>query len=276
MVKRVVVGVIFVPIIILLILFAPPWAFGCFVALITGFASWELLHAMAKLHLRMYCYTSIAAVLIPLGFLLGAEIGYRVLGFAALALMVVTFWEAIHAYDSDRAIPVEQVMKCLFAGIVMPAFLSSLVGLMRYGPEGHGRMYVMLTIGLAFLTDAGAYFAGVLLGRHRGITRVSPNKSLEGYIGGIIAGILFSVIFGLVLQYAMGFTVSYPPLVIYGLVGGVVTEVGDLAFSLIKREYGIKDYGKLLPGHGGMMDRFDSMVFCAPTILLFSLCLPGF
>ena len=78
----------------------------------------------------------------------------------------------------------------------------------------------MLTVGLAFLTDAGAYFAGVLLGRHRGITRVSPNKSLEGYIGGIITGILFSVIFGLVLQYAMGFTVRYFPLVIYGLVGG--------------------------------------------------------
>lgn len=276
MVKRVVVGVIFVPLIILLILFAPPWAFGCFVALITGFASWELLHAMAKLHLRMYCYTSTAAVLIPLGFLPGAEIGYRVLGFVALALMVVTFWEAIHAYDSDRAIPVEQVMKCLFAGIVMPALLSALVGLMGYGSEGHGRMYVMLTIGLAFLTDAGAYFAGVLLGRHRGITRVSPNKSLEGYIGGIITGILFSVIFGLVLQFAKGFEVSYLPLVLYGLVGGAVTEVGDLAFSLIKREYGIKDYGKLLPGHGGMMDRFDSMVFCAPTILLFSLCLPGF
>ena len=198
------------------------------------------------------------------------------LGFAALALMVFAFWEAIHAYDSSRNIPSEAVMKCLFAGIIMPAFLSALVGLMGYGAEGHGRMYVMLTIGLAFLTDAGAYFAGVLLGRHRGITRVSPNKSLEGYIGGVVTGILFAVIFGLVLQMAMGFDVSYPPLVLYGLVGGLVTEVGDLAFSLIKRQYGIKDYGKLLPGHGGMMDRFDSMVFCAPTVLLLSLCLPGF
>ena len=276
MVKRVLVGVIFVPLIVLLILFAPPWAFACFVALITGFASWELLHAMAKLPLRMYCFTSAAAVFIPFGFLFGVAIGVRVLGFAALALMVVTFWEAIHAYDSSRSIPVEAVMKCLFAGIIMPAFLSALVGLMGYGAEGHGRMYVMLTIGLAFLTDAGAYFAGVLLGRHRGITRVSPNKSLEGYLGGVVTGILFAVIFGLVLQLTKGFVVSYPPLVLYGLVGGLVTEVGDLAFSLIKRQYGIKDYGKLLPGHGGMMDRFDSMVFCAPTVLLLSLCLPGF
>lgn len=276
MVKRVLVGVIFVPLIILLILFAPSWAFACFVALITGFASWELLHAMSKLPFRMYCYTSAAAVLIPFGFLFGLNSGVRVLGFAALALMVVTFWEAIHAYDSSRSIPVEAVMKCLFAGVIMPAFLSALVGLMGYGTEGHGRMYVMLTIGLAFLTDAGAYFAGVLLGRHRGITRVSPNKSLEGYLGGVVTGILFAVIFGLVLQLAKGFVVSYPPLVLYGLVGGLVTEVGDLAFSLIKRQYGIKDYGKLLPGHGGMMDRFDSMVFCAPTVLLLSLCLPGF
>ena len=97
-----------------------------------------------------------------------------------------------------------------------------------------------------------------------------------GYLGGVVTGILFAVIFGLVLQLAKGFVVSYPPLVLYGLVGGLVTEVGDLAFSLIKRQYGIKDYGKLLPGHGGMMDRFDSMVFCAPTVLLLSLCLPGF
>lgn len=276
MIKRILVGIIFLPLIILLVLFGPNWAFACFVALITGFASWELLHATAKLHLRMYCYTSTAAVIIPFGFLFGQQIGVRVFGFTALALLVITFVEAIHAYDSSRSIPVEQVMKCMFAGIIMPVFLSALVGLMGYGTEGHGRMYVMLTIGLAFLTDAGAYFAGVLLGKHRGITRVSPNKSLEGYIGGVVTGILFAVIFGLVLQLAMGFSVRYFPLVIYGLVGALVTEVGDLSFSLIKREYGIKDYGKLLPGHGGMMDRFDSMVFCAPTILLLSLCLPGF
>lgn len=276
MVKRILVGVVFLPLIVLLVLLAPPWAFACFVALITGLASWELLHATAKLPLGMYLCVSAAAVAIPFGFLFGMEAGIRVLGFAALALLLIGFALAIHAYDSGRAIPFEQVVKCLFAGIVMPAFLSALVGLMGYGAQGHGRMYVMLTLGLAFITDGGAYFAGVLLGRHRGVTRVSPNKSVEGYVGGIVVGVLFSLVFGLVLQLAMGFPVRYLPLAVYGLAGALVTEEGDLAFSLIKREYNIKDYGKLLPGHGGMMDRFDSMVFCAPTILLLSSCFPGF
>lgn len=277
MVKRVLVGVIFVPLIVLLILFAPHWAFTCFVALITGCACWELLHATAELPLELYLCACAAAVFIPFGFLFGVEIGVLVLGFAALGLMLVVFCAAIHAYDeSARSIPFEAAAKCLFAGVLMPALLSGLVGLMGYGAEGHGRMYVMLTIGLAFLTDGGAYFAGVLLGRHRGITRVSPNKSAEGYVGGLVTGVLFSVIFGLVLQFGLGIPVHYGPMVLYGLAGALVTEVGDLSFSLIKREYGIKDYGKLLPGHGGMMDRFDSMVFCAPAILLLSSCLPGF
>lgn len=276
MVKRVLVGVVFLPLIILLVLFAPQWAFACFVALITGCACWELLHATAKLPKGVYFCACAAAVVIPFGFLLGVDTGVLVLGFAALGLGLVSFGVAIHAYDSAGSIPYEDVTKCLFAGILMPALLSALVGLMGYGSEGHGRMYVMLTIGLAFLTDAGAYFAGVLLGRHRGITRVSPNKSAEGYVGGLVTGVLFSVVFGLVLQLAMGFTVHYLPMIVYGLAGALVTEVGDLSFSLIKREYGIKDYGKLLPGHGGMMDRFDSMVFCAPAILLLSSCFSGF
>lgn len=277
MLKRVLVGVVFVPLIILLVLLAPEWPFACFVALITCFASWELLHATARaLPLRIYLCTSAAAAAIPFGFLAGQAIGVRTLAFTALGLFVLIFVEAILAYDSQRAIPFDAVLKSLFAGVLMPAFLSSLVVLRGYGTGGHGRMYVMLTIGLAFITDGGAYFAGVLLGRHRGITRVSPNKSLEGYLGGLVTGVLFALVFGLVLQFGLKLPVHYLFLAIYGLAGALVTEIGDLAFSLIKREYGIKDYGKLLPGHGGMMDRFDSMVFCAPVILLFSSCFPGF
>ena len=276
MLKRVLVGVIFVPLIVLLVLFAPAWGVACFVALITACASWELLRATAKTPAWIHVLTSAAAAVLPLGFLLGDRGGVVTMGFTALALFAILFVHAILAYGTGRAMNYETIQKCLFAGILMPAFLSTLVVLMNYGAEGHGRMYVMMTIGLAFITDGGAYFAGVLLGKHRGLTQVSPNKSTEGYVGGLATGVIFTVVFGIVVQNAFGVAVSYPALVAYGLVGALVTEIGDLAFSLIKREYGVKDYGNLLPGHGGIMDRFDSMVFCAPLVTLFSLCFPCF
>ena len=135
---------------------------------------------------------------------------------------------------------------------------------------------MLLPVICAFLTDAGAYFAWVFLGRHRGITKVSPNKSVEGYIGGILAGGLFLLLYGLLLLRFAGLAVSLPTLAVYGLVGSAVTELGDLAFSFVKRQYGVKDYGHLLPGHGGMLDRFDSMVFAAPMLLLLVELAPPF
>ena len=105
---------------------------------------------------------------------------------------------------------------------------------------------------------------------------MSHYKSLEGYIGGIIAGALFLLIYGVVLQKFAGLTVSLSVMALYGLLGSAVTELGDLSFSLVKREYGVKDYGNLLPGHGGMLDRFDSMTFAAPMLLILVELLPAF
>ena len=187
--------------------------------------------------------------------------------------MSALFFVAILRYDEEKPLGLEQVMVCMFGGLLIPMFLSSLVVLR--GME-HGRWLVLLPVICAFLTDAGAYFAGVFLGRHRGITRVSPNKSLEGYIGGILSGAVFLLLYGLVLRRFAGLTVSLPILALYGLLGSAITELGDLSFSLIKRQYGIKDYGHLLPGHGGMLDRFDSMTFAAPMLLLLVEIIPAF
>jgi phosphatidate cytidylyltransferase len=129
---------------------------------------------------------------------------------------------------------------------------------------------------IAFITDGGAYFAGVFLGKHRGITNVSPNKSAEGYVGGLVTGLVFSVIYGLIIHAVAGLPVNILIMALYGLLGSVVTEMGDLAFSLIKRQLGVKDYGNLLPGHGGMLDRFDSMIFAAPLILILVQLFPAF
>lgn len=276
MLKRILVSVVLLPVVIgFLYVGGIPFTF--FVSFITALASWELLHAMAKLPKRVYIYPFVAAAVIPAGFYFGISVGVRVLGFVSLFLMAASFVEAIHSYGKEAPITAKDVLKILFAGAFMPAMLSSLSILNSYGAEGGARPYVVLALGLAFITDAGAYFVGVFLGKHRGITKVSPNKSLEGYIGGIVTGGLFALILGLILSNCFDhYVVNYGALVLYGLVGAALTAIGDLSFSLIKRELGIKDYGKLLPGHGGMMDRFDSMVFCAPWVMLMSSSLPAF
>ena len=156
---------------------------------------------------------------------------------------------------------------------MIPWALSALVELRNME---QGQFLVLLPVICAFLTDGGAYFAGVFLGKHRGVTRVSPNKSVEGYIGGILSGALFLLLYGAALRQFAGIDASLPVMAVYGLVGSAVTELGDLSFSFVKRQFGVKDYGTLLPGHGGMLDRFDSMVFAAPALMLLVKLFPPF
>ena len=266
MVTRIVVSVVLAPLFFVILFFLPPVYLVVLMAAICALASYELLRATGVSHHNgLYGFTAAAAAAIPLGQWLGK--GALVAGTAAVLLTVTLFYIAIRLYDEERAVRVEDVLLCLFGGLMIPMALSTLVVLK--GME-HGRYLVLLPVICAFLTDGGAYFAGVFLGKHRGITKVSPNKSLEGYIGGILSGALFLLLYGVIVrQFA-------PVMAVYGLLGSTVTELGDLSFSLIKRQFGIKDYGNLLPGHGGMLDRFDSMTFAAPTLLILVTLLPAF
>lgn len=118
---------------------------------------------------------------------------------------------------------------------------------------------VILYVGFAcFICDTGAYFFGSFMGKHKMIPRVSPNKTWEGFVGGYLAGLAVSYVFGRYFCPALPGSLLLAGSIVLPAVGAV----GDLAFSLIKRRYGIKDYGSLLPGHGGVLDRIDSLLFC--------------
>lgn len=278
MLKRILVGVVFAPIVFVILFLLPPIWTAVMVSVIASLASYELLRATRVAHHNSaYLATALSAALIPFGIYF-AENGWRVSGsvpvyLCALVLMCTLFFQAIRRFGGESAIPAEHIIMCLFGGAAIPAFLACLV---RLKMLENGHLMVMLPIISAFLTDTGAYFVGVFCGKHRGVTKVSPNKSLEGYIGGILFGGLFMVLYGLALNHFFSMNASLPVMAVYGLVGSAVTELGDLSFSLIKRQFAVKDYGDLLPGHGGMMDRFDSMTFAAPTLWLMVQILPAF
>ena len=130
-----------------------------------------------------------------------------------------------------------------------------------------GNLLVLAPLVVTMLGDSGAYFAGRGLGKRKMSPRTSPNKTVAGLVGGLLASALGMVIYGLVLR-AFGLSGSLWKLAVVGLVAGVAEQLGDLSFSLIKRHAGAKDYGNLLPGHGGAYDRFDSASFAAPTVLV--------
>lgn len=272
MLVRTVVGVLFAIVYLTFLVVLPPMWLAVALACVTALASYELLRAVkAAPRPYMYLYTALAAAAIPIGFWAG--VGSIVVYGAALFLMITLFFTAIRHYEGQAEVRYDQVMVCLFGGLLVPVCLSALIQLRTME---NGRFLVLLPVICASLTDVGAYFVGMFLGRHRGVTRVSPNKSLEGYIGGILFGCLFMMLYAMVLHHFVGLEVNIPLMALYGVAGSAVTELGDLSFSLIKRQNGVKDYGDLLPGHGGMMDRFDSTVFSAPTILVLVWLMPAF
>ena len=157
----------------------------------------------------------------------------------------------------------EQVLHTFFA-VIYAAVLMSFIYLVRSGDDG------IFLIWLIFLSSWGcdtcAYLTGVTCGKHKMAPVLSPKKSVEGGIGGVIGAALLGALYGFLVRNQVGF--DHPALVCVVVcgVGGLISMVGDLAASAVKRNYGIKDYGKLIPEHGGILDRFDSVLFTAPVI----------
>ena len=141
----------------------------------------------------------------------------------------------------------------------------------------HSALYFVITLSLPWLADAGAYFIGSMLGKHKLCPEISPKKTIEGAIGGVIVCMLaicgVAFLFDKVI-YGDTISVNYINLLILAFTGSLLSILGDLSFSLVKRTYNIKDYGNIIPGHGGILDRFDSVIFVAPFLLIMITYLP--
>ena len=150
-----------------------------------------------------------------------------------------------------------------FAGVCLTYLFLSLV---RIFSMANGAWLVLLPLVAAWGSDTCALFAGMFFGKHKLAPVVSPKKTVEGAIGGVLGATLLTVLVVLLYNKLTPIDIPLWGAVLLGSIGAVIGQLGDLTFSVIKRHTGIKDYGHIFPGHGGVLDRFDSVVFVAPVV----------
>ena len=266
--KRILVAVVCIPLIFVILYVLPPIFLPIAVAALSAIGVHEALWSTGFVkHARISGYSIILAALIPFwAFYDGRTLPML----AGLFLYVLLLF--IEAMASHYTVTMEKMGGAFFLSIIIPMFLSSLL---RIRLMELGEFYVLLPFVVAFTSDAFALFAGMLFGKHKLAPELSPKKTVEGAIGGLAGAAVCCLIFGLVLQLGWQVRPNWLILVLYGLIGSVVSSLGDLSFSYLKRQYKIKDFGNILPGHGGVLDRFDSMVFCAPLVELMIYFLPA-
>lgn len=269
---RTIMAAVMIALLLAMALWLPPVCVAVVVALLGFIGTYELMRTVGDTQKpRHFVWPGATALAIPFGFYFGcAEPVIRV---SLTFLMVALFAEAIFTYGTEKPVKFQTVLSGFFAGILIPVCLSALLQLrMR---ENGGALIIMAFV-ITAMSDTGGYFGGMFFGKHKGVLKCSPNKSLEGFVGSFLFGILGILIFGVIMDKAVGISVNYLYLVLYAVFGNVTTQIGDLAFSVIKREHGIKDYGNLIPGHGGVLDRFDSIIFTAPLVYLLVSRFPAF
>lgn len=201
---------------------------------------------------------------ITIYYLLMVFTGERMFLFLA-AVMILTAFMFIYVFSFPK-FRAEQIMSSFFNLVYAPVMLS-FIYLVRSLPYGEYTVWMIFIS--SWICDTCAYAVGILIGKHKMAPRLSPKKSIEGAIGGIAGSAIVGALYGyfVVEPVIQEQSITWIFIVI-SAVGAVISQIGDLAASAIKRNYEIKDYGKLIPGHGGVMDRFDSVIFTAPMIYL--------
>ena len=179
----------------------------------------------------------------------------------AIAFLIVLMMIYVFTYPKYRS---EHVMLAFF-GMFYVAFMLSYVYQIRMLPQG--AFIVWLVFLCSWGSDTCAYCVGMLLGKHKMAPKLSPKKSIEGAVGGVVGAALLGAAYAAIINRVVsGTDASVLQYAIICAVGALISMVGDLAASAIKRNHDIKDYGNLIPGHGGILDRFDSVIFTAPII----------
>ncbi|MBO5953984.1 MAG: phosphatidate cytidylyltransferase [Oscillospiraceae bacterium] len=256
-----------IPVLIVVVLFLPKLVMTLFLAAFSAIAAYELLYRTGLVrHMRLVTYSAVMAFLVPLWCYFGMPYVWGLLGL--LVFIAALFAEMM---GNHIRLQFEKIALCFVGGLLIPYLFAALIRILA--PE-LGRHIIMIPFVLAFLPDSGAYFAGYFFGKHKLAPVISPKKTVEGAVGGVLTAVLGMLLYGLIMDLFFSLEVNYLFAVLYGIIVSLGDIFGDLMFSVIKRQAGIKDYGNLFPGHGGILDRFDSVMIVAPLTEVLLILLP--
>lgn len=256
--SRVLVSIIGLPVMIVIFLWAPAWTLAASLALLTAVAAFELTRCVgAEQPLRIMAVAGAVVSVLDVW-----------LGFPDGQVLPALFVLSAFAYGVFRGgkVKFSHICAALLAILALPYAFSAFL---RIFYAGLHRGFLLLPLAFSFACDTCAFFAGRAFGKHPLAPHVSPHKTVEGAVGGFTGDALAGLVFALIMDLACGIHLNYLGMAMLGLLCGAVAQLGDLSFSLIKREFGVKDYGKILLEHGGILDRFDSVIFVAPVLALF-------
>ena len=259
-IKRTISAVVFVAVVLGAALFGP-WAFALVFAAITAICLMEFYHMVNKSGAQV-----LMAWAVPVGVAMFAWAALRSMqllpggtAYAVIPAMGLTFvMELFRAKEQ----PLHNIGLTLLGWLYVVAPMA-LLCFMVNTPDGYTHKYLISTLLLVWSNDTGAYLLGMAVGRHKMFPRISPKKSWEGFAGGLATTALVAVALWRI------FGGELPQWLMLGAVVGVFGVLGDLVESMFKRAVGVKDSGSLMPGHGGLLDRFDALLLAAPMAFVY-------
>lgn len=270
--KRLLVAAVGLPTLIIITCVLPSWGLAILGTVLVVGGAFELVRCRkAGSVKRVYAYTMVSAAAVFFPALWGLSGHAAETALFVLGLML--FAEAVFTRGKEKSVSFEDLLVSLFGGIALPYLFSFMVSLrcMEYGSAA-----VMLAFAITFISDAGAMLFGKCFGKRHPLPHVSPNKSVAGFIGSLGSCVAAVLLFGLATRYVFHIPTSFAALLCYVIPCNLTVQLGDLAFSLIKRESGIKDFSNVFPGHGGMLDRMDSFFFTFGTLYALMGLMPAF
>ena len=239
-------------------------------ALISALLCGEYLSAK-KLNkdIRIFIPCLVFSVLIPL-LSTTHQVNEQLLPYFLLAIVLFVLTSSILSVVFHATLKTEDMIFAAAGVLLISLSLSTLNMLVLNDPQ-HAAFWIVISLGIPWFADSAAYFAGSSFGKRKLCPNISPNKTVEGAMAGVLVGTLIPLLLGFIFKLIYGqITIYYGILVLVGFINSLVSIFGDLTFSVIKRSCKIKDYGSIMPGHGGLLDRFDSFLFCLPLVYIFS------